>query len=66
MRGAETWPVSTFYPTLHPTLEVKTCTKKKVLKKLILINNLKGDIACFGGSEKSNRTDRIAEKSLFA
>ncbi len=35
------------------------------IDKLRLIN-LKGTIGCFGRSEKSNRTDRIAEKGLFA
>jgi hypothetical protein len=28
--------------------------------------NLKADIGCLNGSTKSNRTDCIAEKSLFA
>jgi hypothetical protein len=33
--SADNWPVSTFYPTLHPTLGENT-RKKKVLKKNLL------------------------------
>ncbi len=34
-RWVETWPVLTFYPTLHPTLSKNTCQKKGTEKYLL-------------------------------
>jgi hypothetical protein len=45
------------------TTALRTMTKSN--NQQVRLINLKGTIGCFGGSKKSNWTDRIAEKSLF-
>jgi hypothetical protein len=41
-------------------------TTETMTARGVMAIKLKGHIGCFHGSKKSNRTDRISEKNLFA